>query len=335
MIAPMPLIQTGLTTVEDHRRPPELPQPRGGARPHAVRVPSYFLKPPSSLAGDGDPVVRPAGASCSATRARSRVVDRHARAHRVAPTRRERTSAGSRPPTTSASTTCAGPTAAPTCSPRARTASRRSGRGSSPAAEVDLGDLTLRTLVNGELVQEDITANLIFPFARPRRRPLALHDARAGRRHPHRHAGRLAAARARRRRRGRDRGRRERRATRSSRPSTTLAPLRRDAEGHRRDARRGATASPRRAPAVALRRGARTALRHVSTATLTVQLQRRGIRNTFMRGLRPTRPDLRLVGYAHTLRYVAAARGRRRRGHRRAERAEARGRERSRPARCS
>jgi 5-oxopent-3-ene-1,2,5-tricarboxylate decarboxylase / 2-hydroxyhepta-2,4-diene-1,7-dioate isomerase len=47
------------------------------------------------------------------------------------------------------------------------------------------------------------------------------------------------------------------------------------------------------------------ALRRVSTATLTVQLAKRGVANTFLAGLRPTRPDLRMVGYAHTLRYGA------------------------------
>jgi 5-oxopent-3-ene-1,2,5-tricarboxylate decarboxylase / 2-hydroxyhepta-2,4-diene-1,7-dioate isomerase len=47
------------------------------------------------------------------------------------------------------------------------------------------------------------------------------------------------------------------------------------------------------------------ALRQVSTATLTAQLTRRGIQTTFLSGLRPTRPDLRMIGYAHTLRYVA------------------------------
>ena len=55
---------------------------------------------------------------------------------------------------------------------------------------------------------------------------------------------------------------------------------------------------------VTLSEGAKAALRRVSTATLTTQLRRHGIRNTFMGGLRPTRPDLRLLGYAHTLRYV-------------------------------
>ena len=46
------------------------------------------------------------------------------------------------------------------------------------------------------------------------------------------------------------------------------------------------------------------ALKQVATATLTVQLTKRGIRNSFVQGLRPTRPDLRLLGYAYTLRYV-------------------------------
>jgi 5-oxopent-3-ene-1,2,5-tricarboxylate decarboxylase / 2-hydroxyhepta-2,4-diene-1,7-dioate isomerase len=55
---------------------------------------------------------------------------------------------------------------------------------------------------------------------------------------------------------------------------------------------------------VALDAAAQAALRTVSTATLTVQLARRGIVGTFLGGLRPTRPDLRLLGYARTLRYV-------------------------------
>jgi regulator of RNase E activity RraA len=49
----------------------------------------------------------------------------------------------------------------------------------------------------------------------------------------------------------------------------------------------------------------RNQLNGVSTATLTFQLQRRGIRSTFMSGLRPTHPHKRLLGYAATLRYVA------------------------------
>jgi len=61
----------------------------------------------------------------------------------------------------------------------------------------------------------------------------------------------------------------------------------------------GSDSAPRLPPAV------EAALRRVSTATLTVQLTRRGIQTTFLSGLRPTRPDLGMVGYARTLRYVA------------------------------
>jgi 5-oxopent-3-ene-1,2,5-tricarboxylate decarboxylase / 2-hydroxyhepta-2,4-diene-1,7-dioate isomerase len=48
----------------------------------------------------------------------------------------------------------------------------------------------------------------------------------------------------------------------------------------------------------------RRQLNGVSTATLTFQLQRRGIRSTFLSGLRPTHPDKRMLGFAATLRYV-------------------------------
>jgi regulator of RNase E activity RraA len=45
-------------------------------------------------------------------------------------------------------------------------------------------------------------------------------------------------------------------------------------------------------------------LSRVSTATLTSQLLRRGFRETFLQGLHPQRPDLKMVGVARTLRYV-------------------------------
>jgi regulator of RNase E activity RraA len=45
-------------------------------------------------------------------------------------------------------------------------------------------------------------------------------------------------------------------------------------------------------------------LASVSTSTLTHQLQARGITSTFLTGLVPLHPDLRMVGRAHTLRYV-------------------------------
>lgn len=49
----------------------------------------------------------------------------------------------------------------------------------------------------------------------------------------------------------------------------------------------------------------RNILNSVSTATITSQLQRRGLTNCFLNGLRATQPGKRLIGYAHTVRYVA------------------------------
>ena len=45
-------------------------------------------------------------------------------------------------------------------------------------------------------------------------------------------------------------------------------------------------------------------LHYISTATLTTQLLKHGFQNTFIAGLTPLRPDLRMVGRAFTLRYV-------------------------------
>lgn len=42
----------------------------------------------------------------------------------------------------------------------------------------------------------------------------------------------------------------------------------------------------------------------VSTATLAGQMQRRGSRNSFLNGLKPLNEGQRMLGYAHTLRYV-------------------------------
>ncbi|PPK66433.1 fumarylacetoacetate hydrolase family protein [Actinokineospora auranticolor] len=46
------------------------------------------------------------------------------------------------------------------------------------------------------------------------------------------------------------------------------------------------------------------ALNAVSTATLSSQLRKRGLNHTFLTGLAPARADLRMVGVAHTLRYL-------------------------------
>jgi regulator of RNase E activity RraA len=47
-------------------------------------------------------------------------------------------------------------------------------------------------------------------------------------------------------------------------------------------------------------------LRRVATATLTTQLFKLGLRNTFLTGVKPVSPELRMVGEALTLRFVPA-----------------------------
>ena len=47
-------------------------------------------------------------------------------------------------------------------------------------------------------------------------------------------------------------------------------------------------------------------LRAASTATLTTVLKEHGLRNTFMHGVAPLRPDCRVAGPAFTLRYIPA-----------------------------
>src|SRR5919112_828451 len=56
-----------------------------------------------------------------------------------------------------------------------------------------------------------------------------------------------------------------------------------------------------------LQQGTREKLSAVSTATLTTVLFKRGLRNTFMQGVRLINPDApRMVGPAYTLRYIPA-----------------------------
>ena len=49
-----------------------------------------------------------------------------------------------------------------------------------------------------------------------------------------------------------------------------------------------------------------TKLMQPSTATLTTVLRAHGLTNTFMRGVHPLRPGMRMAGLAFTLRYIPA-----------------------------
>ena len=262
-------------------------------------VPSYFLKPPSSLAADGDPVERPRGTELLAFEGEIAIVIGR-RARSVAPERGLEHVGWIAP-----------------ANDFGLYDFRWVDRGSNvlakghdgftpigspvPLEEVDPDALTLRTRVNGEVVQEDTSAGLLFPFG------LLVADLS---RFITLEPGDVILT-------GTPAG---------SRPVEPGDVVEVEIEGVGRvrnavveapEEIPGFGAQPRVSPAVraaawaipeprpvTLSEGAKAALRRVSTATLTTQLRRHGIRNTFMGGLRPTRPDLRLLGYAHTLRYV-------------------------------
>jgi len=170
------------------------------------------------------------------------------------------------------------------------------------AGEVDAGALRLRTRVNGQVVQDATTDELIFPFGQLvadlsrfmtlRRGDVLLSGTPAG-------ATVVGPG---------DVVEVELVGAGAVRSTVVEAPAPLAPYGAMpratADARASATGAGAPPPAV-LSEEALAALRRVSTATLTVQLARRGVTGTFLTGLRPARPDLRMVGYARTLRYVA------------------------------
>jgi len=136
---------------------------RASERGRVPDVPSYFLKPPSSLSRDGDPIVRPRGCELLAYEGEVALVI----GERVRDVDPERGLAA-----------VGWVTAANDVGVYDM---RWADRGSNllakghdgftpigprlvPLAELDPAGLTLRTRVNGAVVQEDSTANLLFPF---------------------------------------------------------------------------------------------------------------------------------------------------------------------------
>ena len=137
---------------------------RAEERGRVPATPSYFFKPPSSLAADGDTIVRPAGCELLTYEGEiALVIGRAARRVSV-----------------DGAVACIGWVAA--ANDVGVYDLRWADRGSNvlakgqdgftpigprlvPAADLDLADLTLRTFVNGEVVQEGNASELIFPFA--------------------------------------------------------------------------------------------------------------------------------------------------------------------------
>ena len=273
---------------------------RAEERGRAPATPSYFLKPPSSLAGDGDVIVRPIGCELLTYEGEIAIVIGKA-ARRVSLAEAERyigwvTAANDlgvydlRWADLGSNVLAKGQDGFTPVGPRL-----------APAGELRLSDITVRTFVNGTLVQEGNSSELLFPFA------LLVAD-----------LSRFMTL---------ERGDVILTGTpANSRPlaSGDVVEVEVEGVGRIRNTVVDATeplaeigAMPKVSPemrAAALGVSAPRStvvsddvlqkLREVSTATLTTQLQRRGIRNAFIAGLRATRPDLRMVGIAHTVRYV-------------------------------
>ncbi len=275
---------------------------RAEERGRTPEVPSYFLKPPSSLSFDRAPVVRPRGCELLAYEGELAVVIGR-RARHVRP---------------DDGLAYVGSYAA--ANDFGVYDLRWADRGSNlmskgqdgftplgprlvPAAELDPAATTLRTLVNGEVVQEDSTANLIFPvgllvadlsrFVTLEPGDVILTGTPAHSRPVQ--PGDVVEVEI------EGIGRIRNEIVEADRELEPIGAMPRVSAQVLADAL--GVEAPRHAE---LSAAAQDALRTVSVATLTVQLRRRGIRNTFMAGLRPTRPDLRLLGHAYTLRYVPA-----------------------------
>lgn len=274
---------------------------RAQQRGRVPDVPSYFLKPPSSLSADGVPVVRPKGTELLAFEGEIALVIGR-RAQRVHPDEALAhvgwvTAANDfglydlRWADRGSNLLSKGQDGFTPIGPRCV-----------PATELDLRALTIETRVDGIVQQRDTTADLLFDFG-----TLVADLSRLVTLEP----GDIILT-------GTPAG------SQPVAPGSTvevevsgigtlrspvveaeheLAPW--GAQPAIDDAVR-ATALGVTAPRpVTLTPAAWDALGQVSTATLTTQLTRRGIRNSFVKGLSSTRPDMRLLGYAATLRYVA------------------------------
>ena len=274
---------------------------RAEERGRVPTTPSYFFKPPSSLSGDGDVIVRPSGCELLCYEGEIALVIGTA-ARRV--------------PVADAARHIGGIAAANDVgvydlrwADRGSNVLAKGQDGFTPiaepvsAAELDLGNLTLRTFLNGELVQEGNSAELIFPFSvliadlsrfmtlepgdviltgtPAHSRPLSPGDVVEVEIEG---AGRVRSE-----------------VVEDGEPLAEIGAMPKLSPETRAAALGVNAPRPASMPDEVLRQ-----LREVSTATLTTQVQRRGIRNTFIAGLRPTRPDLRMVGFAHTVRYVPA-----------------------------
>ena len=263
---------------------------RAAQRGQTPDVPSYFLKPPSSLAGDGDPVARPRGCELLTFEGEiALVIGRRAR--HVRPEDGLDHVSGLAAANDFGVYDLRWADRGSNLMAKGQDGFTPVSSPPTPIADVDVDALTLRTRVNGEIAQEATTAELIFGFGH-----LVADLSRLMTLEP----GDLILC-------GTPAG---------SRPVAPGDVVEVEVEGVGRVTNpivegdrdlEPIGAMPRVTPAArAAANGSELepALGQVAVATLTALLLRRGIRNTFIKGLRPTRPDLRMLGRAFTLRYA-------------------------------
>ncbi len=282
---------------------------RAAQRGRTPEQPSYFLKPPSSLSPGGATVERPAGCELLGFEGEVALVI-GTRARRVAP----EDAWGHVGHVTAANDLGVYDLRYADKGSNLRS---KGGDGFTPvgprllsAREVDPAGLRLRTWLNGELVQDDTTDTLLFPFARlvadlsqlltlePGDIILTGTPAGASVAQP----GDVLAVEVDAPRSGATTGKLTTTVTQGS------VPLAGYGAGPRTDAAQRAEAygepALAAAPTPALSPALKAKLEAVATATLSSQLRKRGLNNVSIDGLQSTRPDRKIVGLARTLRYV-------------------------------
>jgi 5-oxopent-3-ene-1,2,5-tricarboxylate decarboxylase/2-hydroxyhepta-2,4-diene-1,7-dioate isomerase len=272
---------------------------RAEERGRTPSVPSYFLKPPSSLGWDGGKVVRPQGCELLCYEGELAVVIGE-RARNVTPEQAVAHIGWYSVANDFGVYDLRWADSGSNVMAKGQDGYTPVGPQLVPAGEFDPSSAGIRTYVNGNLAQDDSTGNLIFQpahlvadlsrFVTLEPGDLILTGTPAGSRPVQ--PGDLVEVEI------DGIGRIRSDIVEAAEPLAELGAMPRVTDAERQAALGSDWQSP------ALPGETEAALRSVSTATITSQLRKRGIRDTFMQGLRSTRPGRRLVGRAYTLRYV-------------------------------
>lgn len=295
---------------------------RAAQRGRTPDQPSYFLKPSSSLSLTGGVVERPAGCELLAFEGEVALVI-GTRARRVAPDEAWQYVGH---------VTASNDLGVYDLRYADKGSNLRSkggdgftpvGPGLLPAAGLDPAGLRIRTWLNGELVQEDSTGTLLFPFSQlvadlsqlltlePGDIILTGTPAGASVAQP----GDVMEVEVDAPASGLSTGRLTTTAAQGTVPLAGYGAQPRSDEAQRAEAYGTPAAQPapaaeasapaaESAPAGALSPELKAKLESVATATLSSQLRKRGLNNVSIDGLHSTRPDRTVVGVARTLRYV-------------------------------